>query len=44
MPFRVVVETLELPRKTLRGLSRLAGRNRERGVSRDEAMKPDPPR
>jgi short-subunit dehydrogenase len=34
MPFRAVVGALELPRTTLRGLSRLARRNRERGVSR----------
>jgi short-subunit dehydrogenase len=34
MVYRVVVDTLELPRRGLRGLSRLARRNRERGVAR----------
>jgi hypothetical protein len=33
-PHRVVVGALELPRRTLRGLSRLARRNRERSVTR----------
>jgi short-subunit dehydrogenase len=33
--YRVVVSVLELPRTTLRGLARLARRNRERGVSRE---------
>ena len=33
-PQRVVVGALELPRRTLRGLSRLARRNRERSVTR----------
>ena len=32
--YRTVVEALELPRKALRGVSRLARRNRERGVAR----------
>ena len=32
--YRVVVSALELPRTALRGLARLARRNRERGVSR----------
>ncbi len=32
--YRTVVDVLELPRRGLRGLSRLARRNRERGVSR----------
>ncbi|MBA3905206.1 MAG: SDR family NAD(P)-dependent oxidoreductase [Pseudonocardiales bacterium] len=36
--YRAVVDVLELPRRGLRGLSRLARRNRERGVSRGEAM------
>jgi short-subunit dehydrogenase len=36
-PHRVVVGALELPRRTLRGLSRLARRNRERSVTRDAA-------
>ena len=33
-PYRLVVGTLELPLKALRRASRLARRNRERGVSR----------
>ncbi len=33
--YRTAVEVLELPRTILRGLSRLARRNREHGVSRD---------
>ena len=36
-PHRVVVGALELPRRTLRGLSRLARRNRERSVTRGAA-------
>jgi short-subunit dehydrogenase len=34
-PYRLVVGALELPLKALRAASRLARRNRERGVSRD---------
>ena len=34
-PYRLVVGALELPLKALRGASRLARRNRERGVARD---------
>jgi short-subunit dehydrogenase len=35
--YRTVVDTLELPRRGLRGLSRLARRNRERGFTRGDA-------
>ena len=35
--YRTVVETLDLPRRGLRGVSRLARRNRERGVVRGDA-------
>jgi uncharacterized protein len=35
--YRTVVNTLELPRRGLRGLSRLARRNRERGFTRGDA-------
>lgn len=38
--YRVVVSALELPRTTLRGLARLARRNRERGVSRGGTIPP----
>jgi len=39
-PYRVVVGALELQRRTLRGLSRLARRNRERSVNRGSARIP----
>lgn len=35
--YRTVVETLDLPRRGLRGISRLTRRNRERGVVRGDA-------
>ena len=41
--YRVVVAALELPRTTLRGLARLARRNRERGVSRGGSQATIPP-